>query len=54
MNKLHGKHRVCKQCENSFHNIKLMCKGYANLCMTSMHKLETVWKLSSFPNSFQM
>ena len=24
------------------------------MCISSMHKLETVWKLSSFPNSFQM
>ena len=57
MNKLHGKHWVGKWCANSFHNITLVYKGYAMcMCMTSMHMLETVWKLSSFkfPNSFQM
>ena len=41
---------VCQQ----FHNIDLLCKGYANVCMNSIHKLETVRKLSSFPNSCQM
>ena len=41
MNKLHGKHRVCKQCANSYHNIKLVCKGYA-MCALAVC---TSWKL---------
>ena len=39
---------------NGFQSLWFVYKGVYKLYTSSLHIVETVWKLSSFPNSFQI